>query len=328
MRKVLVTGSAGFVGFHIALRCLQRGDAVRGVDNFNSYYSVSLKEKRSKILREFPDFSEVRASINADDILADLLKKDKFDSIFHMAAQAGVRYSLEAPYLYTQSNIDGSLKLFEALRMHQPSSNCIAASSSSVYGRSEQMPFRESDAADQPSSLYAATKRSMELIASSYVHLYGLRIACLRFFTVYGPWGRPDMALFKFVQAIQNRESLELFNSGEMKRDFTFVDDVVSACFSVEAFQSSAKLSPANDNGLFEIFNVGCGNPVEVKEFVRAIESSLGLKALIQNQPFQPGDVHATHADITKIQGMTGWRPKVSINEGIQHFVDWYRAHY
>lgn len=326
MRNVFVTGSAGFVGFQIALASLERGEKVVGIDNFNSYYDVKLKEQRSKILSGFAHYSEIRASIETEGVLSNILSKNKFDVVFHMAAQAGVRYSLEAPFLYTQSNIDGSLRLFEALRLYQPNTPCVAASSSSVYGRSKKMPFTESDAVDSPSSLYAATKRGMELIASSYAHLFGLRVACLRFFTVYGPWGRPDMALFSFVKSILNREKIELFNNGEMLRDFTFISDVVEACFAVDSYLSQSNSLKSASEGHFDVFNVGYGSPVHLKDFVFSIERALGVKADIEFKPFQPGDVHSTHADTSKLRAATGWSPRVSLDEGVARFVEWYRA--
>lgn len=314
MATILLTGAAGFIGSWIAEALIERGDKVIAVDNFNAYYDVDLKRARvakfkDKITLYEEDISDYKA-------MEEIFKKHKIDKVCHIAAQAGVRYSLTDPFSYERSNTLGTLNLLELCR-HNGIKTFLYASSSSVYGNNEKIPFSEQDRVDKPISLYAATKRSNELMAYTYHHLFGLQCTGLRFFTVYGPWGRPDLALFKFVKAMLEDKPIDVYNYGKMKRDFTYVTDVVSAV-----------LVALDKSYPFEIFNIGNSKPVELLYFIECIEKALGKKSKMNMLPLQPGDVPITYADIKKAKKMLGYNPKFSIEEGIKNFVEWYKQYY
>jgi UDP-glucuronate 4-epimerase len=318
LSSVLVTGSAGFIGYHVAERLLRAGLRVVGVDNLNDYYSVALKEARNARLLREPGYEFVRGDLADKATLRDLLRGESFRTVFHLAAQAGVRYSLENPEAYLRSNVDATLNLLEAARFAPHPPHLMLASSSSVYGDSTRYPYREDDPADRPLALYGATKRADELMGHVYAHLFGLRVTMLRFFTVYGPWGRPDMALFRFVEAIVGDREIELYNGGDMVRDFTYVDDIVDGVLALDVARKAA------DQPLFDVFNLGAGQPQPLREFVEAIEQSLGRKARLRLLPFQNGDVHKTHADSTKLRTLCGYSPQTTIRDGVARFVEWY----
>lgn len=345
--KVLVTGAAGFIGHHLTRRLLDQGHAVVGVDNLNDYYDVRLKLDRLRELGVAVPSGDRDAAMtsapgsglrflrlelaDAERVLA-LCADERFDVIYHLAAQAGVRHSLSDPWAYVASNVNGFLSILEAARRH-PVRHLVYASSSSVYGLDRLQPFGEAGAADHPANLYAASKRSNELMAHSYSHLFALPTTGLRFFTVYGPWGRPDMALFSFTKAILSGAPLELFNYGKMRRDFTYVDDVVEAVLLAGARppqgdaawdgrQSSVSPAPAR------VYNVGHGAPVSLGEFVTALEEELGMKAQVKKVPLQPGDVPQTWADCSALQRDFGFRPQTPLRAGVKRFVAWYRRYY
>jgi UDP-glucuronate 4-epimerase len=319
----LVTGSAGFIGFHLARRLIADGHRVVGYDDLNDYYSVELKRARLELLSRSEQFTFVKAKLEDGDAVREQFDKHEFSTVFHLAAQAGVRYSLEHPEVYIRSNIDGTLNILEAVRRtRRAKPHLLMASSSSVYGLSERYPLREDDPADRPVALYGVTKRSNELMGHSYAHLFGLRVTMLRFFTVYGPWGRPDMALFKFVRAILEDKEIEIYNNGDMVRDFTYVDDIVDGMLGLEKSRLDPKL-PA-----YDLFNIGCSHPRTLMEFVRAIEKATGKKARLKNMPFQSGDIYKTHADVSKIRAACGYAPKTEIERGVAEFVKWYRDYH
>ena len=334
MSQHLVTGAAGFIGFHLSMRLLARGETVVGLDNLNNYYCVELKRARLKLLTEFDNFKFVEADL-ADQTKIDQVFRDyNFDRVVNLAAQAGVRYSLENPRAYTQSNIVGFLNILEACR-HAKTPHLTYASSSSVYGGGTKMPFGTSDRVDHPLSLYAATKKSNELMAHTYSHLYGLPTTGLRFFTVYGPWGRPDMALFLFTKAILEGRPIDVFNEGRMQRDFTYIDDIVESVdrtsekiAAPDPNWNSSAPNPSTSAAPYRIYNIGNNDPVELSTFIEAIEQALGIKAKRNLMPMQAGDVPATFADITALENAVGFRPSTSINVGIQKFVQWYRDYY
>ena len=334
MSQHLVTGAAGFIGFHLSMRLLARGETVVGLDNLNNYYCVELKRDRLKLLTEFDNFKFVEADL-ADQTTIDQVFRDyNFDRVVNLAAQAGVRYSLENPRAYTQSNIVGFLNILEACR-HAKTPHLTYASSSSVYGGGTKMPFCTSDRVDHPLSLYAATKKSNELMAHTYSHLYGLPTTGLRFFTVYGPWGRPDMALFLFTKAILEGRPIDVFNEGRMQRDFTYIDDIVEGIdrtsekiAAPDPNWNSSVPNPSTSAAPYRIYNIGNNDPVELSTFIEAIEQALGIKAKRNLMPMQAGDVPATFADITALENAVGFRPSTSINVGIQKFVQWYRDYY
>jgi UDP-glucuronate 4-epimerase len=318
----LITGSAGFIGYHLAERLLAQGHRVVGLDNLNDYYSVELKKARNARLEKAGAYAFHLTELADAKAVARIFEKHDFHTVFHLAAQAGVRYSLERPEAYLKSNIDGTLSVLEAARHARKKPQLLMASSSSVYGLSKRHPFREDDPVDTPISLYGVTKRSNELMGHSYAHLFDMRITMLRFFTVYGPWGRPDMALFKFVKAILAGEEIELYNNGEMVRDFTYVGDIVDGILGLAGKRQNAQL-PA-----FDLFNIGCANARTLVEFVRAIETSLGRKAKVKYGPLQPGDVPKTYADVSKLTALTGYAPKTQIEDGVERFVKWYQEYY
>ncbi|PQO99651.1 MULTISPECIES: NAD-dependent epimerase [Pseudomonas] len=321
---VLVTGAAGFIGYHTVKRLCQEGLEVVGIDNLNDYYSVELKQARLKELESLPGFHFQTMDIVDKPALMALFQAHAFTEVVHLAAQAGVRYSLDNPDVYAQSNLVGFLNVLEACRHHRPA-HLIYASSSSVYGTNSKMPFCVEDAVDHPISLYAATKRANELLAHSYCHLYGLKASGLRFFTVYGPWGRPDMALFKFTEAILKGLPIDIYNHGQMSRDFTYVDDIVE---SVARLRSKPPVPNEPGAGVNRIFNIGRGQPVPLLEFVDCLESALGIKAQRNFMPLQAGDVVKTWADISALAEWVDFRPQVTVATGVAEFVKWYRHFY
>jgi len=311
--NILVTGGAGFIGFHVAKALLERGDKVTIIDNFNDYYDVRLKEARIKELGN--NVEVIKADISDYNIMNNIFKNHKFNKICHLAAQAGVRYSLENPLAYEKSNILGTMVMLEMARKHNIK-DFVFASSSSVYGNNKKTPFSENDNVDKPISLYAATKKSSELLAYTYHHLYKINCTGLRFFTVYGEFGRPDMALFKFVKNILEDKPIDVYNYGKMKRDFTYISDIVQAVLA------------AVDNPFpYEIINLGNNNPIELSYFIECIENALGKKAKKNMMPMQQGDVIITYADISKAEKLLSYKPKIKIEEGIKRFVKWYKCY-
>lgn len=321
---VLVTGAAGFIGFHTVKRLCEQGLEVVGIDNLNDYYSVALKHARLKELRALSGFRFQTLDIVDKPALMALFKDHRFTDVIHLAAQAGVRYSLDNPDVYAQSNLTGFLNVLEACRHHRPD-HLIYASSSSVYGTNSKLPFSVEDAVDHPVSLYAASKRANELMAHSYCHLYGLQASGLRFFTVYGPWGRPDMALFKFTEAILNDRPIDLYNQGLMSRDFTYIDDIVE---SIVRLRPRPPLPENAGEGVNRIFNIGRGTPVALLDFVECLEAALGRPARRNLMPMQAGDVHRTWADVSALAQWVDFRPHVTVEAGVGHFVKWYRHFY
>lgn len=320
MKKILITGAAGFIGFHLSNRLCQSGHKVCGIDNMNDYYDPHLKEARLAHLSSHKNFDFVRADIADNAGLSEVFDKFKPDVVINLAAQAGVRYSLENPQAYINSNIVGFANVSEACKHHEVE-HFIFASSSSVYGDNQKMPLSEGDATDTPLSLYAATKKSNELMAHSYAHLHGLRCTGLRFFTVYGPWGRPDMAYYKFTKAIYEGVPIQLYNSGDMLRDFTYIDDVVEGINLI--------IDKASDHSeLFNVYNLGKGCPDKVTDMLDFLEKSIGKKAVIENAPQHPGDAYQTFADTHKLQNHYGFKPQTSLEEGLESFVRWYTDFY
>lgn len=323
--RVLVTGVAGFIGFHTAKRLCNDGHQVIGIDNLNSYYSVELKQARLAQLtecRECRDFRFQLLDVADKQALLELFAEHAFDQVVHLAAQAGVRYSIDNPDVYAQSNLVGFLNVLEACRAHRPA-HLIFASSSSVYGLNDRLPYATTDPVDQPVSFYAATKRANELMAHAYSHLYGIPTTGLRFFTVYGPWGRPDMAPFKFTDAILNGRTIDVYNDGAMSRDFTYIDDIV------EGLVRLIPLPPTNETGVRnKVYNIGFGSPVKLLQFIECIEEALGIRAIKNFLPLQSGDVIDTWADTRELEERVGFRPQVAVPVGVQSFVDWYRDYY
>jgi UDP-glucuronate 4-epimerase len=319
MAKVLVTGAAGFIGMHVAQRLLDRGDEVVGFDNVNDYYEVELKEARIAQLEGQAGFTFVRDHLENSDAVNQAV--GQCDAVVHLAAQAGVRYSLENPLAYVNSNLLGFANILEACR-HSGTHHLVYASSSSVYGGNVKMPFSESDPVDHPVSLYAATKKANELMAHTYSHLFGLPTTGLRFFTVYGPWGRPDMAPFLFTRAILQGKPIKVFNHGKMKRDFTYVDDIAQGVIA------TLDHPPLDSKPPYAVFNIGNSEPVELLRFIEIMEQAWGRPAVKEMLPMQPGDVPATYADTSALERVTGFKPSTSLEEGIGKFVDWYREFY
>ncbi|MCU1758594.1 SDR family NAD(P)-dependent oxidoreductase [Pseudomonas sp. 14P_8.1_Bac3] len=321
---VLVTGAAGFIGYHTVKRLCEQGLEVVGIDNLNDYYSVQLKHARLKQLNDCAGFHFQTLDIVDKPALMALFEAHAFTQVIHLAAQAGVRYSLDNPDVYGQSNLTGFLNVLEACRHHRPE-HLIYASSSSVYGSNSKMPFSVEDAVDHPVSLYAASKRANELMAHSYCHLYGIRASGLRFFTVYGPWGRPDMALFKFTEAILDDRPIDLYNRGSMSRDFTYIDDIVE---SIARLVPRPPIPEVAGEGVNRMFNIGRGEPVALLDFVECLESALDRPARRNWLPMQAGDVHKTWADVSALAQWVGFRPQVSLETGVGQFVKWYRHFY
>ncbi|MFM2111835.1 MAG: hypothetical protein RLZZ271_495 [Pseudomonadota bacterium] len=332
--KVLLTGAAGFIGMHTSLKLLARGDEVVGVDNLNDYYDVSLKLARLDRLKDHKGFSFHKLDVADREGMAALFASAKPDRVIHLAAQAGVRYSLTNPQAYIESNLAGFTNILEGCR-HNQVQHLTYASSSSVYGGNTALPFHEHQNIDHPVSLYAATKKANELMAHTYSHLFGLPTTGLRFFTVYGPWGRPDMALFLFTRAILKGEPIQVFNHGNMVRDFTFIEDIVEGVVRVSdkpatanpAFDS-ANPDPATSNAPYRVFNIGNNQPTTLMQYIEALESALGKTALKEFLPMQPGDVPATAASTDELDKWVGFKPNTPVREGVQRFVNWYTQHY
>jgi UDP-glucuronate 4-epimerase len=334
MAKILVTGAAGFIGYHTATRLLARGDTVVGLDSLSDYYDVSLKEARLAQLRPNKSFRFEHLDVANRDAMAALFARERFDRVVHLAAQAGVRYSLVNPHAYIDANILGFLNILEGCR-HNPVEHLVYASSSSVYGANTQMPFAVHDNVDHPVSLYAATKKANELMAHCYSHLYGIPTTGLRFFTVYGPWGRPDMALFLFTKAILEGREIDVFNHGRMQRDFTYIDDIVEGVVRTldvipQADQSvdMTRPDPATSTAPYRLYNIGNNRPVRLTEFIETLERALGRSAVKNLLPMQPGDVEATYADIDALRDATGFSPNTPLEDGIRRYVAWYREYY
>ena len=347
--KYLVTGAAGFIGFHVAQRLIDRGDEVMGLDIVNDYYDINLKYARLAhcgIQQDsikngipvqsstLPHYRFIQLDLVEKDSLLGLFEQEKFDVVIHLAAQAGVRYSLTNPEVYIQSNIVAFLNILECCRFH-PVKHLVYASSSSVYGANEKMPFSTSDSVDHPVSLYAASKKSNELMAHTYSHLFGIPTTGLRFFTVYGPWGRPDMALFLFTEAILKGEKIQVFNYGNMKRDFTFIDDIVAGVIKVADRPAAPNPDfdlqnpdPGSAKAPYKVYNIGNSAPVLLMDYIKAIEDGLGKKAEMDLLPLQPGDVPASHADVHDLVRDTGYKPDTSIEVGVKAFTDWYLDYY
>jgi UDP-glucuronate 4-epimerase len=334
MSKILVTGAAGFIGFHLCERLLRRGDKVVGLDNLNDYYDVRLKHDRLKQLEGHPGFRFVEASLEDRSTMEKLFCDERFDKVVNLAAQAGVRYSLKNPHAYIDSNIIGFMNILEGCR-HNNVQHLVYASSSSVYGANTRMPFSVHHNVDHPVSLYAATKKSNELMAHTYSSLYGIPTTGLRFFTVYGPWGRPDMALFLFTKAILEGKAIDVFNHGKMQRDFTYIDDIVEGVIRVADTIPAPSPSwrgdqpdPGTSYAPYRLYNIGNNNPVELMRFIEVLEECLGKKAGKNLLPIQAGDVPSTYADVDDLMRDVGFKPATSIEEGIGRFVEWYREYY
>jgi UDP-glucuronate 4-epimerase len=332
MASILVTGAAGFIGMHTASRLLDRGDSVVGLDNLNDYYNPQLKRDRLARLTGRPGFQFEQIALEDRDAMARLFDTHRFDSVIHLAAQAGVRYSLTNPHAYIDSNLVGFMNILEACRHHRLG-HLTYASSSSVYGANRQIPFSVEDRVDHPVSLYAATKKANELMAHTYSHLFGLPTTGLRFFTVYGPWGRPDMAMWLFTKAILDGNPIDVFNFGKMKRDFTFIDDIVEGVIRTNdhiptAQSLSADADDSETGAPWRVYNIGNNQPVELMHMIETLEKALGKTAEKRMLPMQPGDVSATYANIDALQRDVGFRPDTPIETGIQKFVEWYRSYH
>jgi UDP-glucuronate 4-epimerase len=329
-----VTGAAGFIGYHVSRRLLERGDDVFGIDNINDYYDPSLKEARLALLRKFPKFQFERVDTADRERIAALFAAQRPRRVVHLAAQAGVRYSLTHPFAYTDSNITGFLTILEGCRAIGVE-HLLFASSSSVYGANTKQPFSEHQNVDHPISLYAATKKANELMAHTYAHLYKIPMTGLRFFTVYGPWGRPDMALFKFTKGILENTPIPVFNEGKMIRDFTYIDDIVEGVLRVldrpavgDPAWNGANPDPARSTAPYRIFNIGNNQPVQLLDFIQVLEGCLGRKAKLDLLPIQPGDVVSTMADVSELERAVAFRPATSVQDGVAAFVKWYREYY
>ncbi len=332
--RVLITGAAGFIGFHLSMRLLKNGCHVTGIDNLNHYYDVKLKEARLEKLTSFENFSFYKMDISDKKSLEEIFNNTKYDVVVNLAAQAGVRYSIENPHAYVDSNIVGFVNLLEACR-HNDVKHLVFASSSSVYGANTKMPFSVHNNVDHPVSLYAATKKANELMAHAYSHLYGMACTGLRFFTVYGPWGRPDMALFLFTKAILEEKPIKIFNHGRMQRDFTYIDDITEGVVRIMArlpepdpTWNGDNPDPGTSYARYKIYNIGNNNPVELMEFIGVIEKVLGKKAKKEFLDLQPGDVPATYADIDDLIKDVGFKPETTIETGIKQFILWYNDYY
>ncbi|GAB7218997.1 NAD-dependent epimerase [Vibrio comitans] len=331
--KYLVTGAAGFIGSAVVERLTEAGHEVVGIDNMNDYYQVSLKEDRlQRIVHDKFVFKNLDLADREG--IAALFAEEQFDKVIHLAAQAGVRYSIDNPLAYADSNLVGHLTILEGCRHHKIK-HLVYASSSSVYGLNKKMPFDTADSVDHPISLYAATKKSNELMAHTYSHLYGVPTTGLRFFTVYGPWSRPDMALFKFTKAIVNGDAIDVYNNGDMQRDFTYIDDIVEGIIRIQDVVPEANVdwsveqgSPATSSAPYRVYNIGHGSPVKLMEYIEALEDALGIEAKKNFMAMQPGDVYATYADTEDLFKATGYKPQVKVKEGVKAFADWYKTYY
>jgi UDP-glucuronate 4-epimerase len=332
--KILVTGAAGFIGFHLSQYLCKRGDTVVGIDNMNDYYDVRIKEARLEKLSKYDNFSFIKMDLADRDDMADLFKEQQFDKVANLAAQAGVRYSLTNPHAYMDSNVIGFCNILEGCR-HNNIKHLVYASSSSVYGANTNFPLSENDNIDHPVALYAASKKANEAMAHAYAHLYKLPCTGLRFFTVYGPWGRPDMALFKFVKNILEDKAIDVYNFGNMHRDFTYIDDIVEGVVRAidhpaepNADWSGENPDPATSYAPWRVYNIGNGNPVKLMDFIHAIEKQLGKTAEMNMLPMQAGDIPKTAADTRNLENDLGYRPAIGIEEGIKQFIDWYQEFY
>ncbi|CAI1623806.1 NAD-dependent epimerase [Serratia liquefaciens] len=332
--KFLVTGAAGFIGYHTAERLLAAGHQVVGIDNLNDYYDVGLKMARLDLLADKPAFQFIKLDLADREGMAQLFAEHQFQRVIHLGAQAGVRYSLENPLAYADANLIGHLNVLEGCR-HNKVEHLLYASSSSVYGLNRKLPFATEDSVDHPISLYAATKKANELMSHSYSHLYGLPTTGLRFFTVYGPWGRPDMALFKFTKAILAGDSIDVYNHGEMHRDFTYIDDIAESIVRLQAVipQPNADWtveqgSPATSSAPYHVYNIGNSSPVKLMKYISALEQALGIEASKNMLPMQPGDVLDTSADTAELYRVIGFKPETSVEEGVKRFVEWYKSFY
>ena len=322
-KKILVTGAAGFIGFHLSKKLLEQGVTVVGFDNVNDYYDVNLKHARLEILEKYERFSFVKGNLADKQVIDSLFEENKFDIVVNLAAQAGVRYSIENPQAYIESNVIGFFNILEACR-HNPVEHLLYASSSSVYGNQQKTPFSTDDDVSKPISLYAATKKSNELMAYTYSHLYGIPSTGLRFFTVYGPFGRPDMAYFGFTNKIMKGETIKIFNNGDMYRDFTYVDDIVKGIENM-----LCNPPEADENGdRATVYNIGNNSPEKLMYFIETLENALGRKAEKEFLPMQPGDVYQTYADVTPLIEKFGFKPSTPIEEGLARFVEWYKDYY
>ncbi|THB86102.1 NAD-dependent epimerase [Pantoea allii] len=330
----LVTGAAGFIGFHVSQRLLAAGHQVVGIDNLNDYYDVNLKHARLNLIKADPGFTFIEMDLADRDAMASLFDQNTFQRVIHLGAQAGVRYSIENPHAYADSNLIGHLNILEGCRHHKIE-HLLYASSSSVYGLNRKMPFSTEDSVDHPVSLYAATKKANELMSHTYSHLYQLPTTGLRFFTVYGPWGRPDMALFKFTRAMIAGEAIDVYNQGQMKRDFTYIDDIAEAIVRLQDVipqqddnWTVETGSPADSSAPYRVYNIGNSQPVTLMNYIEAIEKALGITAKKNLMPMQPGDVLETSADTEALFKAIGFKPQTGVEEGVKNFVDWYRDFY
>ncbi|CEK11090.1 NAD-dependent epimerase [Legionella hackeliae] len=332
--RLLITGAAGFIGFHLAKLRLERGDSVIGIDNLNDYYDVRLKLARLELLQNYPNFQFYQTDIADAPAINEIFIKHNPQRVVNLAAQAGVRYSLTNPHAYVQSNVVGFTNIIEACRHHQVE-HLVYASTSSVYGANGAQPYKETDAVNHPLTIYAATKKANELIAHSYSHLYQLPSTGLRFFTVYGPWGRPDMAFFSFTRDILAGTPIKVYNHGQMQRDFTYIDDIVTGVSlaidnpaSPDNSWTADAPNAASSYAPYKIYNIGCGNPVNLMDYINAIEEATGKQAIKEFLPMQPGDVLSTHADTKRLQNDLGYLPKTDFREGVGRFVEWYLSFY
>ena len=332
--KILVTGAAGFIGYHTSKRLLEEGHEIIGLDNVNDYYSVELKNSRLDLLNKFEKFKLYRVDLADNQAVASLFKKEQPQRVIHLGAQAGVRYSLDHPHAYIQSNVIGTLNILEGCR-HNKVEHLVYASTSSVYGLNTKYPFSVDDCVNHPVSLYGATKKYNELMAHSYDHLFQLPVTGLRLFTVYGPWGRPDMALFIFTKNILEGKPIDVFNRGDMVRDFTYVDDIVEGVVRVvmkvaepDPNWDGTKPGPASSPAPYSLYNIGSNSPVQLMDFIKEIEKNLGMKAELNLMPFQPGDFHKSHADVSGLIKDFDYKPKFNVEMGVKNFVEWYRSYY
>lgn len=332
--KYLVTGAAGFIGFHVTQRLLDAGHQVIGIDNLNDYYDVNLKKARLELVNNHPEFTFIKIDLADREGIASLFREQRFQRVIHLAAQAGVRYSLENPLAYADANLIGHLNILEGCRHHQVE-HLLYASSSSVYGLNRKLPFSTDDSVDHPVSLYAATKKANELMSHTYSHLYGIPTTGLRFFTVYGPWGRPDMALFKFTRAILAGESIDVYNNGEMRRDFTYIDDIAESILRLQDIIPQRDENwtvetgnPASSSAPYRVYNIGNSQPVMLMDYIKALENALGQTATKNMLPMQPGDVLDTSADTSALYKAIGYKPQTAVAEGVARFVAWYRNFY
>ena len=327
--KYLVTGAAGFIGFFLSQRLCSEGHEVVGLDNLNHYYDVNLKRGRLEVLSPLKNFRFVEMDLSDREAIAALFRKEKFNRVIHLAAQAGVRYSIENPMSYVDSNLVGHACILEGCR-HNDVEHLVYASSSSIYGMNSKMPFSTRDAVDHPISLYAATKKSNELMSHTYSHLYNIPATGLRFFTVYGPWGRPDMAYFKFTQMMERGEAIPVFNEGKLQRDFTYIDDIIEGVMRIQdviptGCENFKNDDPSRSSAPYRVYNIGNNQPVELMSFIEALEDAVGMKAKKQFLPMQAGDVYTTYADVDDLMNTVGFKPSTSIQEGLESFARWYK---